>query len=114
MTGVPQAIASIITSPNGSGQSIGTSSAIAPLRNADLSLSPISPMYSTYGEVNSRMDLFLVVVAIRPVDLCGNFEWNAAMLGNADRAIDALLGRDASEESEVMGLYRHRDDQILR
>ena len=30
MTGVPQAIASIITRPNGSGQSIGTSSAIAP------------------------------------------------------------------------------------
>ena len=29
MTGVPQAIASIITSPNGSGQSIGNSSAAA-------------------------------------------------------------------------------------
>ena len=32
MTGVPQAIASIITRPNGSGQSIGTSRAMAPLR----------------------------------------------------------------------------------
>ena len=47
ITGVPQAIASIITRPNGSGQSIGTSSAIAPLRNADFSVSLISPMYST-------------------------------------------------------------------
>ena len=47
ITGVPQAIASIITRPNGSGQSIGTSSAIAPLRNADFSWSLISPMYST-------------------------------------------------------------------
>ena len=37
ITGVPHAIASIITRPNGSGQSIGTSSAIAPLRNADFS-----------------------------------------------------------------------------
>ena len=42
MTGVPQAIASIITSPKGSGQSIGNSSArrvaekVALLRVADL------------------------------------------------------------------------------
>ena len=35
ITGVPHAIASIITRPNGSGQSIGTSRAIAPLRNSD-------------------------------------------------------------------------------
>ena len=34
ITGVPHAIASIITRPNGSGQSIGNSSAIAPARNA--------------------------------------------------------------------------------
>ena len=37
ITGVPQAIASIITRPNGSGQSIGTSSAVAPERKADFS-----------------------------------------------------------------------------
>ncbi|TPV99378.1 MAG: hypothetical protein USCAAHI_01183 [Beijerinckiaceae bacterium] len=35
ITGVPHAIASIITKPNGSGQSIGTISATAPLRNSD-------------------------------------------------------------------------------
>ena len=33
ITGVPQAIASIITRPKGSGHAIGASSAIAPLRN---------------------------------------------------------------------------------
>jgi hypothetical protein len=47
MTGVPQAIASIITRPNGSGQSIVTMSPSAPLKNSDFSWSAISPMYST-------------------------------------------------------------------
>ena len=49
ITGVPQAIASIITSPKGSGQSIGKSSAMAPPRNSALSFSPISPMNSMPG-----------------------------------------------------------------
>jgi len=44
ITGVPQAIASIITRPNGSGQSIGASKATAPLRNSDFSQSLISPI----------------------------------------------------------------------
>ena len=49
ITGVPQAMASIITRPNGSGQSIGNSSAWALPRNADFSLSPISPTNSIRG-----------------------------------------------------------------
>jgi Natural resistance-associated macrophage protein len=49
MTGVPQAMASIITSPKGSGQSMGKRRASAPPRMADLSVSPISPMNSTSG-----------------------------------------------------------------
>jgi len=43
MTGVPQAIASIITSPKGSGQSIGNSSAAALERKSCLPRSSISP-----------------------------------------------------------------------
>ena len=43
-TGVPQAMASIIDSPNGSGQSIGNSSARASPRNSLLARSLISPM----------------------------------------------------------------------
>ncbi len=57
ITGVPQAIASIITRPNGSGQSIGTSSAMAPLRKSDFSLSLISPMNSTLAAIDQRLDL---------------------------------------------------------
>ncbi len=48
-TGVPQAIASIITSPNGSGQSIGNSSAAALPRRSALCASSTSPTYSTPG-----------------------------------------------------------------
>jgi hypothetical protein len=43
---VPQAIASIMTRPKGSGQSIGNKSASALPRNACFSFSPISPMNS--------------------------------------------------------------------
>ena len=49
MTGVPHAIASIITSPNGSGQSIGNSSADAPPSSSFFSASPISPTKSVLG-----------------------------------------------------------------
>jgi hypothetical protein len=48
-TGVPQASASMITRPNGSGQSMGKSSAAALPRNSSFSCSSISPTYSTSG-----------------------------------------------------------------
>ena len=72
ITGVPQAIASIITRPNGSGQAIGTRSAIAPLRKLDFSASPISPMYSMPGRSScgsiSRLEIFPSTL----IDLGGN------------------------------------------
>jgi len=49
ITGQPQAIASIRTRPNGSGQSAGANRHAAPLRNSDFWWSPISPMCSTAG-----------------------------------------------------------------
>ena len=49
ITGVPHAIASIMTRPKGSGQSMGNSSARAPHRKALLSASPISPTNSIRG-----------------------------------------------------------------
>jgi hypothetical protein len=44
MTGVPHAMASIMTRPNGSGQSIGNSSAAAPARNCRFVSSLTSPL----------------------------------------------------------------------
>ena len=49
ITGVPHAMLSIITSPNGSGQSIGNNSPCAPDRKAGYWLSLISPINSTHG-----------------------------------------------------------------
>src|SRR5437763_981300 len=49
ITGVPQASASIITSPNGSGQSIGKSKAEAPPSSLFFSARPTSPMNSMKG-----------------------------------------------------------------
>ena len=53
ITGVPQAIASIITSPNGSGQSMGKSRPRALPRKHCFSASPISPTKSTCGWASS-------------------------------------------------------------
>lgn len=53
ITGVPQAMASIITSPNGSGQSIGNRRAFAPPRKAAFSPSSTSPMNSISGSSRS-------------------------------------------------------------
>ena len=53
IVGVPHAMASIITTPNGSGQSMGNRWAMAPPRNAALSASPISPTHSTSGSPSS-------------------------------------------------------------
>ena len=50
---MPSAIASIVTKPNGSGQSIGNKSACAWPRNSVLLRSSISPMNSTPGSLSS-------------------------------------------------------------
>ncbi len=47
ITGVPHGIASAITMPNGSGQSIGNSSARAPPSSSRFPASPTSPIIST-------------------------------------------------------------------
>ena len=52
-TGVPQAMASIMERPNGSGQSMGNSSACASPRNCVFWCSLISPMNSTPGPSSS-------------------------------------------------------------
>jgi len=54
-TGVPQAMASIITSPNGSGQSMGKSRPRALPRKRCFSASPISPTKSTCGWSSSGL-----------------------------------------------------------
>jgi len=59
ITGVPHAMDSAMTIPNGSGQSIGNTSAAALHSSSCLSRSPISPMNSTCGWPSSGL-IFVV------------------------------------------------------
>ena len=101
-TGVPQAIASIIIRPNGSGQSIGNSSAFAPDRNAGFCASLISPMNSTCG-VEQRLDHFLEVVGVGLVDLRGDLQRQPALRGDPDRGVDALSGQIRPRNARYSG-----------
>ena len=76
ITGVPHAMASIITSPNGSAQSMGNSRARAPRRKRSFSSPPTSPMNSTKEPCccSKRLDLFVKVGPILLVDLRGNLQ----------------------------------------
>jgi len=71
-TGVPQAIASIIASPNGSRQAIGNSKPTASPRNSVFWCSAISPMNSTCGWRQHRFDFLLEIFSIDVVDLGRN------------------------------------------
>ena len=114
MTGVPHAMASIITSPNGSGQSIGTSSAIAPLRNSGFVLVGDLADVFDIRAVDQRLDLLLEIVLVGLVDLGRDLQRNAALRRDADGAVDALFRRDTAEESEISRLDRLRRQQFFR
>ena len=112
-TGVPQAIASIITSPNGSGQSIGNSSAAAPPRKAGFCASLISPMYSISGWSSSGSITFSEIRRVGRIDLGGHLQRHAQALGDLDRPVGPLLRRHAAEEGEI-ALARPRTEPVSR
>src|SRR5882757_1898723 len=53
------------------------------------------------GRGHHRADFFIVIIAVGPVDLGGDLERDAALFGNPDRAVDALLRCDASKECQI-------------
>src|SRR6516164_9298387 len=106
ITGVPQAIASIMTKPNGSGQSIGTNNVIAPLKNSDF-VADLADIFATFAGQH-RLDLLFEIILVGFVHLGGNLERHAAMFGNANGEIDALFRRDAAQKCEIRGLDRPR------
>ena len=101
MTGVPQAIASIITRPNGSGQSIGNSRRERAARNVGFLGSLISPMNSTPGRRaaarsprrNTRWSARSTLAAI--------FSGMPLAAGDADGAVGRFLRANAAEEREI-------------
>ena len=77
-TGVPQAMASIMDKPNGSGQSIGNSSALRLAEEfASSARSSISPMNSTPGRSSSGAIVFAEIGLVDLVDLGGDLERQA-------------------------------------
>src|SRR3954447_5350998 len=106
MTGVPLDIDSTITSPNGSGQSMGNRSASASPRKAFFCRSSISPMNSMAWVIQQGFDRRSEVFLIDRVDFCRDLQMDPAALSNLDRAIWSFFGRYAAEESEVFAAFR--------
>ena len=102
MTGVPADIASIMTSPNGSGQSIGNRSARAFPRKLHFSCSLTSPMNSTSGWSSSGLITSSKYVLVGLVDLRGDLERNSGALRDLDGPIGPLLRRNPAQKREVI------------
>jgi hypothetical protein len=100
-TGVPHAIASIIASPNGSGQSMVNNNARALSRNPFFSDSLISPIYSISGGHRRGFTHCLIVVAVDHVDLRRYFEWNSNATRHLDRNVRAFFRRYSTEKREI-------------
>ena len=98
MTGVPQAMASIITRPKGSGQEMGKSRARAPPRKSDFSASLISPtkLHSRY--VKKRKNTGFEIIPICGVHLRGDAERQARAASYLNGAVYTFLGCDAAKK----------------
>ena len=93
MTGVPHAMASIMTRPKGSGQSIGVRSPIAPPRKSDFCCVADLADELDSRLIEERLDLLVEIVGVDPVHLGGDLERDAALT-----ATRIALGRPFSGE----------------
>ena len=102
MTGVPHAIASIMTRPKGSGQSIGKISA---QRLAEeprlLPLVDLADELDVGMGIDQRLDDLVPISLIGAVDLGRHLELYAGARGDLDCAIGALFRGNAAKESEI-------------
>ncbi len=112
MTGVPHAIASIITRPNGSAQSIGNSNAAALPRNAAFSASPISPMYARCHGAAPAARCPCASRRGRPCRPWRRCAAASAAGGDLDGPVGPLLRRDAPEEGEIVAASRGERQQV--
>ena len=102
MTGVPQAMASIMTRPKGSGQSIGNSSAGASAEEVVLlGLVDLADELDERARRAAAGSASLEVVDVRRVDLGRDPQRHAGPAGDLDGPVEPLLRRDAAEEGEV-------------
>ena len=106
ITGVPHAIDSIITRPNGSSHSIGNSVARACWSSSTFSPCVTSPRYSIRpGEV--RLDELVEVLLLGGLAaLAGELQRQRRLERDRDRAMRALVGAHPAEEEQVVAAVR--------
>lgn len=102
ITGVPQASASIMTSPNGSGQSMGNSKARAFPSN-----SFFLPLVDLAHELNQGMpqqglDPGFEILPVGLVHLGGHLEGQAGSKGDFNGPVGALLGGHPPQEGQII------------
>src|SRR2546423_4685943 len=95
-------MASIMTRPNGSGQSMGKRRAAASPRKRAFWPSLISPMNLTPAVFKKGCDAFPEIGLVSAVDFCGDLERHAGRTGDFNGAIDAFLRRDAAQEGKII------------
>jgi hypothetical protein len=100
-TGVPQASASTITSPNGSGHARGFRRQLASASSASLSRAPTSPTYST-SPPEQRSNGLVEVRQLRGLaHLRCDLQREADRSGDTGRDVHTLVRIHAAEEQRV-------------
>ncbi|MEA2941679.1 MAG: hypothetical protein QOD09_2208 [Bradyrhizobium sp.] len=101
MTGVPQAIASIIASPKGSGQSIGKSIARITKEGALVGFVYFSDELYQGTRFDHWFDDAAPVVFVAPIDLRGDLQRKLASVGDFDCTIGTLFRTNPAQESKI-------------
>ena len=106
ITGVPHAIDSIMTRPNGSSHSIGKSVARAFWsRSTFSSCVHLAEVLDAPAEIRPHVRLEVLLLE-RLAHLAGDLERQPGLLRDLDRAVAALVGAQAAEEEEVVAAVR--------
>ena len=100
-TGVPQAKASIITSPNGSGQLIGNCSARVAQEFLLLVVVDLADIFDKRACRDQRCQHRFVIFAVRGIRLGGDVERDSRRVGDGDGFLRPFLRRDAAEECQI-------------
>ncbi|MEY9399157.1 hypothetical protein ABIF79_005532 [Bradyrhizobium japonicum] len=114
MTGVPQAIASIMTRPNGSGQSIGNSRARGAGKKRLLPRLVGFADELDFLAVDVRFELLLEVSRLRARYLGGDPQRHPGSTCDAHRVFGALVDRQPPKKGQVRTRLIGRPKEILR
>ena len=110
-TGVPHAMASIMTRPNGSGQSTGNNRAAASPKNFVFSLGDLADELYVRA-VDEWQYVVAKVVFINLIDLGGDLQRDAGSPRYADRAVGAFFRRNPPQEGKIASLLKRRPMQV--